>query len=78
MTYTLGGRKVSREQFFKGLEGQVRQVAVDQVRKRVERVRCPEHGKSVAVVAKQGASQLEFGLTGCCERAIKMAQDALK
>lgn len=78
ITYTLGGRKVSQKQFFEGLEGQVRQMAVDQVVERVQQVSCPQHGQKVAVSEVRETGQgFEFEFSGCCDEAIARARDSL-
>ena len=78
ITYTLDGRKVSQKQFFDGIEGQIRQAAVDQVVDQVSRVKCPIHGKAVEVgEVKKTTQGFSFAFTGCCDDAIAAAEQSL-
>lgn len=60
LKYELDGRQVSQQQFFDGLEGQMRKVALDTVIEQVTELTCPE-GFSVQ-------------LTGCCDDLIERAE----
>lgn len=78
ITYKLNGRIVSQKQFFEGIEGQVRQLALDGVIERLKSVTCTEHGKHAEVGEINETSQgFSFRLTGCCQDLIDRAQKTL-
>jgi hypothetical protein len=78
LTYTLNGRKVSRQQFFDGFEGAIRQEMVDQLTAQVEQVSCPEHGKGITVSEVIQTNQgFSFTLTGCCDQGVALAENSL-
>jgi hypothetical protein len=75
--YKLNGRRVTRDQFFGGLEGQLRRAAIDQMRARVERVRCPQHGQAARLSStRETRGSLEFTLSGCCNALVARARRA--
>lgn len=76
--YTLGGRKVSRNQFFSGIDGQMREAAVDQVRSKIGRTRCPEHGQTAVVSeVRETRDGFDLNITGCCDALVQRAGGAL-
>jgi hypothetical protein len=76
--YTVGGRSVSRQQFLSGIEGQIRQFAIDEVTKRVRQSRCPVHGDAASIAEVRDTSGgLEFSLEGCCDKGVEAAQRAI-
>lgn len=78
LKYTIDGRAVSADQFFKGIEGQVRQAAVDEVRDNIERVRCSEHGESARVTGiRQTANGFTLDISGCCDALVERATTEL-
>jgi hypothetical protein len=78
LTYTLDGREVTQKQFFDGLEGQVRRLAVDSILARVQEITCPEHGEVVTVSEFSETDKgFKFELSGCCRAAITRAEDRL-
>lgn len=78
ITYTVAGRKVSRDQFFDGIEGQLRKAAVDEVTANVQRVRCATHGKTATVSeVRETGEGFSFSVSGCCDEVVSRARDAL-
>ncbi len=79
LSYTLGGRKVSRDQFFEGLEGEIRKTASENVTSRVESVRCPKHGQKARVTeVHQTRDGFSFHVTGCCDELVEHAKRAIR
>lgn len=78
-TYTLGGRKVSRDQFFEGLEGEIRKTASENVTREVQRVRCPKHGREARVTeVRQTRDGFRFEVSGCCDELVERAKRAIR
>jgi hypothetical protein len=66
--YRIGGDEVGREQFFRDFEEQVGQVALERLRASVQRIRCPQHGRSATLEQLRiTAAGVELGLSGCCD-----------
>lgn len=79
LTYTLGGRKVSRDQFFKGLDGEIRKTASDNVSRQVQRMRCPKHGQNARVTElRQTRDGFSFEISGCCDDLVERAKNAIR
>lgn len=79
LTYTLGGRKVSRDQFFKGLEGEIRKTASDNVTRQVQRVRCPKHGQTARVTGlRETHDGFGFEISGCCDELVERAKGVIR
>lgn len=75
--YEVDGRTVSQDQFFAGIEGKIRQMAVDEITRRVEGVRCPEHGNYARVSdVRQTDDGVAFEVAGCCDALVQQAQRA--
>jgi hypothetical protein len=76
VTYALDGQAVSSDEFFDGIAGGGRQIAVQQMTASIESVSCPEHGEH-ATVAEIDSSGGDFGFTiaGCCDELIDRAHD---
>ena len=79
LTYTLGGRKVSRDQFFRGLEGEIRKTAADSVCQQIGRTRCAKHGKPARVTElRQTPDGFSVEVDGCCDELVNKAMDSLR
>jgi hypothetical protein len=79
LSYTLGGRNVSRDQFFEGLEGEIRKVAADSVSRQVHRVRCSKHGQRASVTElRQTRNGISVDISGCCDELVQRAKDAIR
>lgn len=73
--YEVDGRQVSQEYFFKGLEGQIKKVAVDELIERAQAVTCPEHGQRAEVSEVIATSEgFTLQLSGCCDDLVERAQ----
>lgn len=78
ITYKLGGRTVSQSQFFSGLEGEIRKMAVDDLTAKAGRVRCSEHGETASVSEVVATPNgFSFTLSGCCDELVRRAEAAL-
>jgi hypothetical protein len=77
--YSVGGRKVSRDEFYGGIESRIRDSTVAQARARLGRVRCPVHGRTATVrrlrVTPEG---FEVKLAGCCDELLRLARETLR
>jgi hypothetical protein len=79
LSYTVEEQGESADQFFRGIEGRLRQAAMDDVCRRVARVRCDTHGEPARIsAARHTAEGFEFEITGCCAELIDEAQAALR
>jgi hypothetical protein len=79
LSYTVDGRGVSPEQFFRGIENKLRQAAMDDVSRRIARVRCHRHGQPARISdARHTREGFEFEITGCCAEVINEAQTTLR
>jgi hypothetical protein len=77
LEYRVDGRRVSKDQFFKGMEEKVKGMASDQVRAAVERTRCAKHGRYARVVSSRKTAQgFQLDIQGCCDDLIERAQRA--
>ncbi len=53
--------------------------AAQAIIKRVESVRCPEHGQHANIVATGSTpSNIEFKVSGCCEKLVEVVKAKLK
>ena len=78
VTYTLAGRKVSRNEFFRGIEGEIRRSAVAQVTDKVERVSCSKHGQGAKVSeVRETPDGFSLSVSGCCDDLVRRAQASL-
>lgn len=78
VSYKVNGRTVSRNQFFDGIEGQIRQAGADQVTGKVRSVRCSQHGKPADIsVVRKTRDGFSVSLTGCCDEVVEKAQRAI-
>jgi hypothetical protein len=77
--YSLGGRKVSRDEFYGGIESRIRDSTVAQARARLGHVRCATHGRTATVRRLRVTSEgLEVKLSGCCGELLELAREALR
>jgi hypothetical protein len=77
LEYRRDGQKVSRDQWFDGLADDVRSAALEEVQKKLESVRCPEHGQRPTVTMERTADGASFNIEGCCEDLVERAQRAV-
>ncbi len=78
--FRIGGRKVSFDKGWDEMEAQVLTEVNKYIQRKLEHVRCPEHGDAPRVVA-EGPSfrNLEFFIhDGCCRKLIDEVEKALK
>lgn len=60
-------------------EKAILKVTTEAIVKRVEEVRCPEHGQHAHIVASgSSTSNLNFNVSGCCEKLIEEVKARLK
>lgn len=76
LEYRLGGRKVSRDAWLKGLADEARAGAYQETQRRIERVVCSEHGERPVVTLERTPEGATFRIHGCCERLVEAAQRA--
>ena len=70
MEYRLSGRKVSPDRFWAGIEKEMTGMAVTEIRRRIEQVRCPVHGRTATATATPRG----MTITGCCDDLVRRAQ----
>lgn len=74
VTYALAGRTVSGEEFFEGIAGGGRQLAVQQMTSDIESVACDAHGNHAKVAEiDQTPDGFGFTISGCCDELIDRA-----
>ncbi|MBA3866127.1 MAG: hypothetical protein H0X42_07255 [Solirubrobacterales bacterium] len=74
VTYALAGRTVTGEEFFEGIAGGGRQLAVQQMTTGIESVSCDAHGGHAQVAEiDQTPDGFGFTISGCCEELIDRA-----
>jgi len=73
MRFTVGGREVSPSQFGPEMEKSLKNAVEEEIRKRVESIKCPIHGKHAHVVSfDRSGSKVNYNIGGCCD-ALKEA-----
>ncbi|OAI39848.1 hypothetical protein AYO39_02360 [Actinobacteria bacterium SCGC AG-212-D09] len=76
LQYKINGRKVSHAEWLRHLGEEAKAKAVDDVKARVARLRCPTHGKSPrAVRTTKSGDRVNFEISACCDRMLKRAQE---
>lgn len=79
ITYEVGGRKVSPNQFGNELEKAILTEIADNVKKALGSVTCPDHGKSPNVTIKgRDINNLSWEVSGCCQKVIDLATKKLE
>ena len=79
VTYEIGGRKVSIDQFGNELEKLALRQITEKIIKTLSSVCCPEHGKYPNVIVKgKTIDDLSFEIQGCCQNLIDFAMRKLK
>jgi hypothetical protein len=77
--YSLGGRKVTRDEFYGGIESRIRESTVAQAQARLANVRCPTHGQTATFNRlRVSAEGFEVSLDGCCDELLGLARKALR
>ena len=74
----VGGRKVSANEFARALQEDVLKMVEREVQQRVNRIRCPEHGKAAHVTPIRSAGQLTWEIRGCCQKLVAEVQKLLQ
>lgn len=70
--YRLAGQEVDRGQFFRDLEEQVGRMAVEQLRAKLERVRCLRHGRHARLTqVRLTGEAIEVRIAGCCDDLVE-------
>ncbi len=71
-----GGRKVSQDEFLRGIERDVVDAATAEVEARARRARCPEHGRALIALRarKQGSPIIE----ACCAVGREAVEKAIR
>jgi hypothetical protein len=70
--YRLDGQEVERERFLREVEDHVRALAIDQLREKVERIRCLRHHQTAKLRQLSLTSEgLEIRLAGCCDDLVE-------
>lgn len=77
VTYALEGRPVTGEEFFDVIAGGGRQIAIQQMTAKIERVVCTQHGEGAVVTeVDQCSAGFGFTISGCCDELIDRAHSA--
>jgi hypothetical protein len=72
--YALDGRTVSGDEFFEGIAGGGRQIAVQEMTAGIEAVSCASHGGHASVAEiEQTPDGFGFTIAGCCDELIDRA-----
>lgn len=74
----VGGRKVSASQFARALQEDALKMVEREVRRRISRVRCPEHGKAAHVTPIRSAGQLTWEVRRCCQDLVNEVEKLLQ
>jgi hypothetical protein len=75
---TIGGRKVTPEQWTKAIAQEMREEAMKTLRCTVESLNCPEHGKSPRLESQTSGQRPTLTFAYCCEKLKERAEHALK
>lgn len=68
LEFRRGGRRVSQDDFVKGLEQDVLDLASNEIEARVRRTRCPIHGSTPTSVRRTGTPRSpSWQVEGCCD-----------
>ncbi len=77
--FEVNGREVSLDRFASEMEKAVYGQVRDNIRERLEGVRCPEHGeRPTVIVMGSSLDNLEFDVDGCCEELVNRVVGQLK
>jgi hypothetical protein len=69
--YRVAGQQVGRDQFFRDVEEHVGRVALEQLRIRVERIRCLRHRQTATLhELRVTPAGVELRLSGCCDELV--------
>jgi hypothetical protein len=76
--FTVGGRRVGEQAFMRNLTETAHSAAINSVRERLRRVRCPERGQTPRVkVMSASASNPKYEIEACYEALMKRATAAV-
>jgi hypothetical protein len=94
LEYRLDGRRVTADQFSRGMVDKARDAALDGARRRIGSIRlarrrdrlelvgklgCPVHGKRASVSEQRvSGDRFEFDISGCCDESVAQAKRALR
>lgn len=77
MEYRQNGRKVSRQQWERGLQDNLRKAAVDAIEKKLRTVHCPVHGSPPTSIARRTVGgRVSWDIQGCCNRLVEAVRRA--
>jgi hypothetical protein len=68
LTFTIGGRSVSAQQFEKDLEKALVAAGNAETEKRVRAARCPVHQRTARVTATGASTDRRLTVEPCCEK----------
>ncbi len=74
--YKINGRKVSESEWTRHIANEAKSVAVEELKGRVAKLRCPVHGRSPKVVTTtKVGDRVKFQIEACCDDMLKRAQE---
>jgi hypothetical protein len=53
------------------------EAAKNEMKSKIERIRCPKHGQSARVTVAKTSQGLDLKLSGCCDELIQTVEKAL-
>ena len=77
MEYKIGNRKVSEAEWMRHIQEAPMEAAKDEMKSRIERIRCPKHGQSARVTVAKTSQGFDLKLSGCCDEVIQTVERAL-
>lgn len=70
--YRIAGQEVDRDQFFRDVEEQVGRMAIEQLRAKLERIRCLRHQRHARLTqVRVTGDAIEVRIAGCCEDLVE-------
>jgi hypothetical protein len=79
LEFRRGGRRVSEREFWRGVEGDMTKMAEKEIKRRIERLRCPIHGQAPTNTRKtRDAAGFTFTADACCDELQKQLNVAFR
>jgi hypothetical protein len=66
VTFNVGGREISEAQFGEKLSEAATEAVKEQLRAKIEGIRCPFHNKNAQALFEDGP-EVKYKIKGCCE-----------
>ena len=78
VTFKVGGKEVSKSQLGEKMKEAAVEMVKDNLRARIEAVRCPIHNQNAKAIIKEGpADKLNYEIQGCCAALAEQVKKAL-